>query len=197
MTKSNKQKSLFKRILCGCLTILLLPYHWLYAWFLWTERQREEAESSSNHSSLYDNDIFSEKTSRKAGHDLYDPNDLTNYSNPLSPFYQGHNSTNAPLKEMEETIDPTSLSSINNPDSLYNPKNTSCSAIDDINDPTNPLNYTNPASPYYQGCDLINKNNSIGLGGFYHDNDLFNDPFNDPFSNDFGGGSGSPFDDHF
>ena len=45
--------------------------------------------------------------------------------------------------------------------------------------------------------DLINKNNSIGLGGFYHDNDLFNDPFNDPFSNDFGVGSGSPFDDHF
>lgn len=78
MTKSNKQKSLFKRILCVCLSILLLPYHWLYAWFLWTERQREqeEAESSSNHSSLYDNDIFSEKTSRKAGHDLYDPNDL-------------------------------------------------------------------------------------------------------------------------
>lgn len=54
---------------------------------------------------------------------------------------------------MEETIDPTSLSSINNPDSLYNPQNTSCSAIDDINDPTNPLNYTNPASPYYQGFD--------------------------------------------
>lgn len=89
MTKSNKQKSHFKRILCGCLSILLLPYHWLYAWFQWTERQREEAESSSNHSSLYDNDIFSEKTSRKAGHDLYDPNDLTNYSNPLSPFFSG------------------------------------------------------------------------------------------------------------
>lgn len=85
---------------------------------------------------------------------------------------------------MEETIDPTSLSSINNPDSLYNPKNTSCSAIDDINDPTNPLNYTNPASPYYQG-----------FGGFY--NDHFNDPFNDPFSNDFGGGSRTAFDDHF
>lgn len=98
---------------------------------------------------------------------------------------------------MEETIVPTSLSSINNPDSLYNPQNNSCSVIDDINDPTNPLNYTNPASPYYQGCDLINKNNSIGLGGFYNDNDLFNDPFNDPFINDFGGGSGSPFDDHF
>lgn len=26
---------------------------------------------------------------------------------------------------------------------------------------------------------------------------IFNDPFNDPFSNDFGGGSESPFDDHF
>lgn len=186
MTKSNKQKSLLKRILCGCLSILLLPYHLLHSWFLWTERQREqeEAESSSNYSNFNDNDIPSEKLSRKAGHDLYDPNDLTNYSNPLSPFYQGHNSTNAPLKEMEEMIDPTSLSCINNPDSLYNPKNTSCSAIDDINDPTNPLNYTNPASPYYQGCDLINKNNSIGLGGFYNDNDLFNDPLNDHFIND-------------
>lgn len=65
MTKSNKQKSLFKRILCGCLSILLLPYHLLYAWFLWTERQREEAESSSNHSSLYDNDIFQKKRQEK------------------------------------------------------------------------------------------------------------------------------------
>lgn len=52
---------------------------------------------------------------------------------------------------MEETIDPTSLSSINNPDSLYNPKNTSCSAIDDINDPTD------------------------------HFNDPFNDPFSNDF----------------
>lgn len=191
MTKSNKEKSLKKRILCGCLSILLLPYHWLYAWFLWTERQQdqEEAESSSNHSNFNDNDIPSEKVSRKAGHDLYDPNDLTNYSNPLSPFYQGYNSTDDLLKEMDDTFNPANVNSINNPDSLYNPDNTACST--DLYDPANTMNYVNPTSPYYQGSDLNDTLNSSSTDTFQ------NDPFSDPFSNNFGSSSGSGFDDHF